>query len=85
MGGFGSGRCDGSDHDTVEACRLIDMNRLHRDGSLSGGWRSCCQWTRHGELVASINLRAEYDRLHLAYRVRVITRLVDRQENKRDA
>jgi len=32
-----------------------------------GGW----QWTRDGEKVASINLRAEEDRLHLTYRVRV--------------
>jgi hypothetical protein len=32
-----------------------------------GGW----QWTRDGEKVASINLRAEADRLHVSYRVRI--------------
>jgi hypothetical protein len=30
-----------------------------------------CQWTRHGEKIASISLRAEHDRLHLTYRVRI--------------
>ncbi len=29
MGGFGSGRPSGSGRDTVEACRSIDVNRLH--------------------------------------------------------
>jgi hypothetical protein len=32
-----------------------------------GGW----QWTRRGERIASINMRAEHDRLHLTYRVRI--------------
>ncbi len=32
MGGFGSGRPSGSGRDTVEACRSIDVNGLHRDG-----------------------------------------------------
>ena len=57
--------------DTVEACRSIDVNRLHREGCLRAGWVGGWQWTRDGEKVASINLRAEADRLHLTYRVRV--------------
>ncbi len=59
MGGFGSGRPSGSGRDTVEACRSIDVNRLHREGCLRAGWRGGWQWTRDGEQVASINLRAE--------------------------
>jgi hypothetical protein len=70
MGGFGSGRHSGSGRDTVEASRSIDVNRLRKAGCLrapfAGGW----QWTRDGEKVASINLRAEADWLHLSYRVR---------------
>ena len=71
MGGFGSGRPSGSGRDTVEACRSIDVNRLHREGCLRAGWMGGWQWTRDGEKVASINLRAEDDRLHLSYRVRI--------------
>ena len=32
MGGFGSGRLGGFGRDTVESCRSIDVNRLHRVG-----------------------------------------------------
>src|SRR5215207_7474533 len=71
MGGFGSGRPSGSGRDKVEDCRSIDVNRLHREGCLRAGWIGGWQWTRDGEKVASINLRAEQDRLHLTYRFRV--------------
>ena len=71
MGGFGSGRPSGSGRGKVEACRSIDVNRLHREGCLRAGWTGGWQWTRDGEKVASINLRAEQDRLQLTYRVRV--------------
>ncbi len=70
MGGFGSGRPSGFGRDTVESCRSIDVNRLHREGCLEPGWWGGCQWTRDGEKVASISLRAEANRLHLSYRVR---------------
>jgi hypothetical protein len=65
------GRPSGSGRDTVEACRSIDVNRLHREGCLRAGWIGGWQWTRDGEKVASIKLRAEQDRLHLTYRFRV--------------
>jgi hypothetical protein len=55
----------------VEACRAIDVNRLHKAGCLRPGWWGGWQWTRDGEQVASVNLRAEHDRLHLTYRARV--------------
>jgi len=71
MGGFGSGRPSGSGRGTVEACRSIDVNRLHREGCLRAGWMGGWQWTRDGEKVAAINLRAENERLHLSYRVRI--------------
>lgn len=71
MGGFGSGRPSGSGRGTVEACRSIDVNRLRREGCLRAGWMGRWRWTRDGEKVASMSLRAEHDRLHLTYRVRV--------------
>ncbi len=71
MGGFGSGRRSGSGRTTVEACRSLDINRLHREGCLRAGWMGGWQWTCDGEKIASIRLRAEHDRLHLTYRVRL--------------
>ena len=71
MGGMGSGRPSGSGRGTVEGCRSIDVNRLHREGCLRPGWSGGWQWTREGEKVASINLRTEYDLLHLSYRWRI--------------
>jgi hypothetical protein len=71
MGGFGSGRRSGWGRGTVDACRSIDVNRLHREGCLIPGWWGGWQWTRDGEKVAAISLRAETDRLHLSYRVRI--------------
>jgi hypothetical protein len=71
MGGSGSGRRSGFGRDTVESCRSLDVNRLHKTGCLRPGWWGGWQWTRDGEKVASIDLRAEADRLHLSYRVRI--------------
>jgi hypothetical protein len=71
MGGFGSGRPSGFGRDTVETCRSIDVNRLHKTGCLRRGWAGGWQWTREGEKVASITLRTGVDRLHLSYRVRI--------------
>src|SRR4051812_18597839 len=70
MGGIGSGRPGGSGRDTVESCRSLDVNRLERTGCLELGWAGRWQWTRDGERVAWISLRAEVDQLHLTYRVR---------------
>ncbi len=71
MGGFGSGRPSGSGRDKVEHSRSIDVSLLHKAGCLAPGWPRGWQWTRDGEVVASINLRAEPARLHLSYRVRI--------------
>ena len=71
MGGLGSGRPSGSGRAKVEGCRSLDVNRLHREGCLPSDWSGIWQWTRDGERVAWINLRTEFDRLHLTYRVRI--------------
>jgi hypothetical protein len=70
MGGIGSGRPSGFGRDTVETCRSIDVNRLHREGCLRSGWLGGWQWTRDGERVADIVIRAAADRLTLSYRIR---------------
>ena len=69
MGGFGSGRPAG--RGKVEACRSIDVNWLHRAGCLRNGWMGTCQWSSDGDKVTPTKMRAEHDRLHLTYRVRV--------------
>src|SRR3954452_7352208 len=71
MGGFGSGRRSGGGREVVESCRSLDVNRLHRAGCLRPGWSGSWLWTRDGEQVAWIGLRAEADLLRLLYRVRV--------------
>ena len=70
MGGVGSGRRSGFGRDTVELCRSLDVNRLHRDGCLEFGWSGSWQWTRGGARVAWISLRAETGRIVLSYRYR---------------
>jgi hypothetical protein len=71
MGGLGSGRPAGFGRDKVETCRSIDVNKLHREGCLKSGWRGGLQWSQDGEKVASVNLRAEDDFLHLSFRSRI--------------
>ena len=66
MGGFGSGRPAGSGRHKVEACRSIDVNRLHRDGCLRAGSMAIWQWSRDGDRVTPTNMSAEHDRLHLS-------------------
>ncbi len=71
MGGSGSGRqwYSGA-KDTTDDYRSIDVRRWKRDGLLtphqSFGW----QWSRQGEVFASINVRTEPDRVNLTYRHR---------------
>ena len=68
MGGYGSGR-----HGTTactDDCRSIDARRLARDGLLKPGSACGWHWTRDGERVASVNMRADALHLHLSYRHR---------------
>lgn len=71
MGGFGSGRRSGSGRGTVESCLALDVNELSRRGCLDAGWIGRWRWFRDDQDIASIGLRAEQARLHLAYRVRI--------------
>jgi hypothetical protein len=70
MGGLGSGRWKNRARRTVESYRMLDIDQLRKMGCLRPGWSGACQWT-DGIEVASINLRAEVNRLHLSYTVRV--------------
>jgi hypothetical protein len=55
---------------TTDSCHSIDVRRWQRAGTLwPGSWRSW-QWSRDGEVTASIQVRAEADRVVLAYRYR---------------
>jgi hypothetical protein len=71
MGGIGSGSYyRWNTTDTTDNYRSIDVRRWKRGGLLtphqSFGW----QWSRHGEVVASIRVRTESNRLVLTYRHR---------------
>lgn len=71
MGGMGSGRhWHFGANDTTDDYRSIDVRRWRRGGLLephqSFGW----QWSRQGEVVASIRVRTEPDRVILTYRHR---------------
>jgi hypothetical protein len=71
MGGPGSGRWKKDRaRKTVDSCLMLDVNQLRDKGCLRPGWSSTCQWIL-GTDVFSINLRAEAERLHLSYTVRV--------------
>jgi hypothetical protein len=55
---------------TLDSCLILDVNQLSEKGCLRAGCSTTCQWTVGNE-VASVNLRAEAERLHLFYTVRV--------------
>ena len=69
MGGSGSGRYSWG-KDTTEGYRSIDVRWLKREGMLSPGATRRITWSRHGEVVASINVRSEPGRMILTYRHR---------------
>ncbi len=58
MGGWGSGSWQ-SGKDTTSDYRALDVRRLQRDGLLIPGRSFGWSWTRDGETVASIQVRAE--------------------------
>ena len=69
MGGLGSGRRKNRVRKTVESYCMLDVNQLSQKGCRQPGCSSTCQWTDGNEVV-SINLRAEAERVRLAYAVR---------------
>jgi hypothetical protein len=84
MGGYGSGRRNGAKRPTVEECRCLDVNHLHRKGALVPGTSSTMEWTRDGQFWGSIRVTAETNRLLLTYCVQIddgpienVTRSID--------
>ena len=71
MGGAGSGRrwYFGA-KDTTSDYRALDVRRWKRDGLLTPGQAFGWNWSRHNEVVASIRVRTETDRVVLNYRHR---------------
>ncbi len=71
MGGMGSGRHGylGA-KDTIDNYRAIDVRRWQRAGLLTSGCACGWQWSRDGDVVASIQMRAEPGRVILSYRQR---------------
>ncbi|MEK6785498.1 MAG: hypothetical protein AABY61_08460 [Nitrospirota bacterium] len=71
MGGMGSGRhWHYGANDTTDDYRAIDVRRWQREGLLIAGCVFGRQWSRNGEVTASIQVRVETDRLWLIYRHR---------------
>ena len=67
MGGWGSGRGQ-CGRGTTSDYWALDVRLLQRDGLLTPRRSFACNWTRDGETVASIQVRAETDRIILNYR-----------------
>lgn len=71
MGGRGSGnRWRYGAKSTTDDYRTLDIRRWAREGILRPGYLGGWQWTRNGETVASIQMRAGEDRVTLIYRHR---------------
>ena len=71
MGGLGSGRCwYAGAKDTIDDSRSIDVRRWKRDGLLESYLSFSWQWSRQDEVVASIRVRTELERVVLSYRHR---------------
>jgi hypothetical protein len=69
MGGRGSGnRWRYGTRSTTEDYRRLDVRRWAREGMLRPGYHGGWQWSRGGEVVASIQMHAEADRVVLTYR-----------------
>lgn len=68
MGGYGSGRPGW--RMKVEHYRSLDVNKLHREGTLNPGKIGRWGWWRDNELVARIDYRMEDRGLRLMYKFR---------------
>jgi len=69
MGGPGSGnRWRYGTKSSTDEYRRLDVRRWAREGMLRPGYWGGWQWTRNGEVVASIRMRAEANRVILTYR-----------------
>lgn len=71
MGGFGSGnRWCRNTKPSTDDYRTLDVRRWAREGMLRPGYCGGWQWTCNDEVVASIRMRTEQDRVILMYRHR---------------
>src|SRR5262245_29230451 len=71
MGGSGSGnRWRYGTKSTTDDYRRLDVRRLAKMGVLRAGYSGGCQWTSDGEVIASIQMRTEADRIILNYQHR---------------
>lgn len=68
MGGYNSGRRGGKR--TTDEMHVLDIRHIQRAGRLTPGQSFSWQWSRRGEVVASINMRTDTDRVTLMYRSR---------------
>jgi len=71
MGGLGSGRrWHLASKDATSSYREVDVRRWYRDGLLLEGRAFGWQWSRAGEVQASIRVKVEVNRVILCYRHR---------------
>jgi len=70
MGGIGSGRRYQGGKDTTNDYRVLDVRWLRRSGLLTPGRSGITSWSRDGNTIASIQVRAEADRVVLNYQSR---------------
>lgn len=71
MGGIGSGRHSRSSANAITAnYRSIDIRRWKRNGLLDTQRPFVWQWSHRGEVISSIHVRPEPDRVTLTYRHR---------------
>lgn len=68
MGGYNSGRRGG--RRSTDSLRALDVNSLQRAGRLKPGQSFGWNWTRRGQVVASINIQSFPGHLNLSYRTR---------------
>ena len=68
MGGIGSGRRYQGGKGTTSDYSAIDARWLQRQGMLAPGMTSTLRWSRGGQTVASIQVRAETGHVILSYR-----------------
>ncbi|WP_039017404.1 hypothetical protein [Halocynthiibacter namhaensis] len=68
MGGYGSGRS--SYKQKAEHCRSLDVNRLHRAGSLQHGSQGSWVWSSEDAEVARVGYKTDHSRFVLNYKVR---------------
>jgi hypothetical protein len=70
MGGYNSGRPPMYRTSMVEDCLSLNVNYLHRQGSLRNGSAGSLQWSSNGRGLSSVGFRMEGNQLTLNYRYR---------------